>query len=717
MNSVLRVVEGTSRVPITPFGCLRALKRKKKVADRKGRRDRSSLDRSISARSLFGDKKEEPSLEWSPPPRRDDSVSQPRLPSLPARGWWGGGSHRDESGPVIASSREPSPPRSAKREAAKTHALTPEEALVVMKGRAPRDDRTGGFLGSRLDHFLKMRRHRSREAISGALGEVTDGLTSQYITSMLGELRKRYKKTGDAECWRAALAVIDGMDLPHQANIGEAMMMLDDARRWEKALGLFQSCSKHEVEYNAQLYSAAVLACGKGGQWRQGLRLFCGMEEHGIEQTKFAHTSAIRACAEEGKWEVVLRLFDAAKKKHKGQVQSESAMPFCDVAMCNAVIQACSTASQSERAAGVLSEMNELGVKPDPLTFVALAASSGMSALTQLQEAKAKDMARKPLYHRAIRAFGDLSQWQAAFRVFLESPTGDTDKRSGATTISACAKGASVNAALAVLFEMRRRQTEPDVVCFNAALDACSRASDYTSAQQVLTDMLVRGLQPTALTLSALIKSADREGYGYKARELLAWGMRSGIEPDVFVMNTAIVACVEMEDSMSLLDEMDAMGIQYVSSTFNVALDACKHAESYTKLKDLFGWMDVIGVPRSLATFTSAISAFYQDSDADTIAGLLDQAPSRRQSDRPFFSVVLKACALPGLSERLMPLLREMHSLGVTLDPAMMASVRRALFSSGKGLDSADEQLLQLLGITPGKRVLDDIEQIPGGLV
>ena len=64
------------------------------------------------------------------------------------------------------------------------------------------------------------------------------------------------------------------------------------------------------IEVNTKSYTAAIMACGNGGNWQMALSLLEEMDQYGVLISDFTYNACISACEKSGKWEIALELLE-----------------------------------------------------------------------------------------------------------------------------------------------------------------------------------------------------------------------------------------------------------------------------------------------------------------------------------------------------------------------------------------------------------------------
>ena len=88
--------------------------------------------------------------------------------------------------------------------------------------------------------------------------------------------------------------------MPDVVRTNTATSACGEARRWEKALELFNSLMGRGATPTVVSYSAAISACEKGGQWEKAVGLFNSMGGRGVKPGVISYSAAISACEKGG---------------------------------------------------------------------------------------------------------------------------------------------------------------------------------------------------------------------------------------------------------------------------------------------------------------------------------------------------------------------------------------------------------------------------------
>jgi pentatricopeptide repeat protein len=295
------------------------------------------------------------------------------------------------------------------------------------------------------------------------------------------------------------------------------------ARQWEKALQLLGDAKQQELQISTYSYVAIVTACTTSGRIAHTEKLLSEAEQYGVKLTAVTYRKTIKASGKCGSYDAALRLFAAAQHASLN-----------DAGVYNAVIAACANTKHWQRALELFTEMQSSGLALDMRSYSAAAAACYRGG-----------------------------QWQQAVALL------DACVSAGLTPIvslvnmvlAACAKSGQWQQALDLLTEMQQCEQQqqqpqqqqqrlcvaPDALSYNTVLNALGQGKQLETALVVFKQMQqCATVQPDALTYHALMHAHELH-----SRE-------------------------QWQPVVALFDEMQAQGIQPHSTSYSMAVQACK---------------------------------------------------------------------------------------------------------------------------------------------
>jgi len=273
-----------------------------------------------------------------------------------------------------------------------------------------------------------------------------------------------------------------------------------------RAFHMFNARCRDGLRPNANVYSALLTLCAKGGSAPQALQVADQMRAAGQTMDSYSLSALLAACraGTEEEASAALRIFVAFQTNAKATVVCNAALDLCarqgltdlataiyrriqqpDVITFNTVIAAYAEKRDLASAAQVLVDMTTKGVEPNERTYGALLAAA----------ARAGDLPA------ARETFARMRKNGIAPNVFAYT-----------SLISACAKSAELPLAMELFAEMKARGVELSVVTYGALLDVCVRAQATDDAVTLYSDMRDAGVAPNDQCYNLLIRACSVGG-------------------------------------------------------------------------------------------------------------------------------------------------------------------------------------------------------------
>ncbi|CAJ1339209.1 unnamed protein product [Effrenium voratum] len=349
---------------------------------------------------------------------------------------------------------------------------------------------------------------------------------------------------GRGVAWGGALARLRAMDLASlrpglvskSAAAGACSTPADAAMNsWRWAVRL--AAPEDLIALNC-----SIAACGCAGSWRRGLLLLGAAPLCRLQRDVITYNSA--AAAFGAPWRGTLEQLRAAGED-------------ADVVTYNSSVRAC-----SDRALELFEELQSRLLRPDGITFGALAESSSAGSWRRALLVR-QAAARRGLYSAVACSAGISScersaQWQRAIQLFAEAQGAglelDLTVRNAAL---AAVKG--WRTALASLTE-----TTKDLISFNSALGAFERA--WQQALCLMLAMAHSGLRPDVASCTSVLR-AGRYGGGFSWRR--AWALLPGDGDGGDVVAPAVAAVCEVSEG-------DATSPVLLAALQRAGADSCR---------------------------------------------------------------------------------------------------------------------------------------------
>ncbi|GLU00982.1 hypothetical protein SLE2022_183120 [Rubroshorea leprosula] len=182
------------------------------------------------------------------------------------------------------------------------------------------------------------------------------------------------------------------------------------------------------------------------------------------------------------------------------------------------------------------------------------------------------------------------------------------------TLINARLKAGSLvrNLAIELLNEVRSSGLRPDVITYNTLLSACSRDSNLEEAMKVFDDMETHSCQPDLWTYNAMISVYGRCGMPYKAEQLFKDLESKGFFPDAVTYNSLLYAFARegnVDKVKEICEEMVEMGFGRDEMTYNTIIHMYGKQGQHDLALKLYRDMKLSGQNPDAVTYTVLIDS------------------------------------------------------------------------------------------------------------
>eukprot|EP00933_Yihiella_yeosuensis_P049555 TRINITY_DN4658_c2_g1_i1.p1 TRINITY_DN4658_c2_g1~~TRINITY_DN4658_c2_g1_i1.p1 ORF type:complete len:1023 (-),score=170.74 TRINITY_DN4658_c2_g1_i1:206-3274(-) len=453
-----------------------------------------------------------------------------------------------------------------------------------------------------LDSLLKKNIEPGRVARQHAARSLQQGSRDTQIdhTVAINELGKEQR-------WQEALDLFAGLGQQQfQADLQTWSAVVDACQRggsWTQTIALLDAMQTARVMPNAATLTCVATACGEVGEWEKALHLLWQTIGGGslnedskgavAADTRFL-ASVLTACERSSQWQWALHLlhqcpqpidaqgrnirvpslhlfskrYEAAETR-KGRILPSTSDRVrwpgdlrADTYCYNAVISACGSAGQWERALSLLDEMDS-PLSPDVVS-----------------------------YNSAITACDRGEQWQRAlWLLFAEMPARSIapNEVSFSAAVSACAQAGFVKRALRAKEKMRSQKLVPSVFLYSHLIAACEREDRWSLAKGLLHEMRKEKVQPNIVVYNHAI-GACMAGNAPEEVEVILQEMQSdSVTPDVVTFGNLIKGSRNnWVLALHYLSEMKKLDLQMPNVvSFSDTINACRKCERWQEALQL----------------------------------------------------------------------------------------------------------------------------------
>lgn len=198
----------------------------------------------------------------------------------------------------------------------------------------------------------------------------------------------------EANHWQVALYLGSALEAL-ESNIvtkNSLMMACNKAQQWMKSLDLWDGLAEHRLDPTSISYTSIMGTCAAGARWIEALEFFKNIQLSNITHIA-VHTAAIGACGKGGNWEGALFLL----------CSMESLQIQASLISINAAIDACAIAEQWSAAMTLLMDLRRRDMQWDTITYTSLitACREWPDAISLLCEAHTKTLGQNLVLHNA----------------------------------------------------------------------------------------------------------------------------------------------------------------------------------------------------------------------------------------------------------------------------------------------------------------------------
>ncbi|CAN6328884.1 unnamed protein product [Urochloa humidicola] len=276
---------------------------------------------------------------------------------------------------------------------------------------------------------------------------------------------------------------------------------------------LYQRIREIDGQISLSVCNHLIWLMGKSKKWWAALEIYEDLLDKGPKPNNLSYelimshfNILLNAAKKRGIWRWGVRLLNKMQEKGLKPGNKE----------WNAVLLACSRASETSAAVDIFKKMIEEGLKPDVVSYGAM--------LSALDKGK--------LYDEALRV------WEHMCKVGVEPNL-------YAYTILVSIYIGKGNHAMVddVLHDMLAKQIEPTVVTFNAIISACVRNNMGGTAFEWFHRMKMQNIEPNEITYQMLIEALVQDRKPRLAYEMYMRACSQGLELPAKSYDTVMEAC------------------------------------------------------------------------------------------------------------------------------------------------------------------------------
>ncbi|KAH0465848.1 hypothetical protein IEQ34_005951 [Dendrobium chrysotoxum] len=297
-------------------------------------------------------------------------------------------------------------------------------------------------------------------------------------------------------------------------------------RHYNVARELYQRIREMESEISLSVCNHVIWLMGKAKKWWAALEIYEDLLDKGPEPNNLSYelimshfNILLSAAKKKGIWRWGVRLIN--KMLDKGLRPG--------IKEWNAVLVACSKASETSAAVQIFRRMVEHGERPTVLSYGAL--------LSAMEKAK--------LYDEALRV------WEHMCKVGVKP-----NLHAYTILVSVYIGNGMPEMVDSVIKEMRLSNLEPSIITFNAIITGCARNQLSGAAFEWFHRMKVQNIKPNEITYEMLIEALSQDGKPRLAFEMYLRAINEGLH----LSAKAYDAVLESSQTFGTNIDMHALG-------------------------------------------------------------------------------------------------------------------------------------------------------------
>ncbi|CAK9875983.1 unnamed protein product [Sphagnum jensenii] len=365
----------------------------------------------------------------------------------------------------------------------------------------------------------------------------------------------------------------------------------------QKALELFQRMQQEGVEPNSFTFVGVLNACASVAELEEGRHVHKQIIESGFESDVFVCSGLVDMYAKCGSMEDAWTLF--------------SKMPSHDVVSWTAMIFGHVKCGQGQKALELFQQMKEEGVKPNPVTFVAvlnacasaLALEEGRHAHEQIVQSGCESDVF--VHSSLVDMYAKCGSMEDAWKVFTKMPS--PDAVSWNAIIFAHVKCGQGQKALDLFTQMHHEGVEPNSFTFVGVLNACASLFALEEGRCIHKQIIEYSCETNVFVGNSLIDMYAKCG---SMRE--AWRVFDMMPLRDVVSWNALLSGFAMhghgKEALGHFEQMCEAGVEIDGVTFVCLLSACSHAGLVYEGLCYFDSISLVyGIPAAVEHYTCMV--------------------------------------------------------------------------------------------------------------
>jgi pentatricopeptide repeat protein len=437
----------------------------------------------------------------------------------------------------------------------------------------------------------------------------------------------------------------------------------------QKALELFQQMQQEGVEPNSVTFVGVLNACASVAALEEGRHVHKQIIQSGFESNVFVCSGLVDMYAKCGSMEDAWTLF--------------SKMPSHDVVSWTAMIFGHVKCGQGQKALELFRQMKEEGVKPNPVTFVAvlnacasvLALQEGRHAHEQIVQSGCESDVF--VHSSLIDMYAKCGSMEDAWKVFTKMPS--PDAVSWNAIIFAHVKCGQGQKALDLFTQMHHEGVEPNSLTFVGVLNACASLFALEEGRCAHKQIIQSGFESNVFVCSGLVDMYAKCGSMEDA-----WRVFTKMPSHDMVTWTAIifgyVKCGQGCTALQLFQQMQREDVEPGPGTFVGVLNACASIMAFEEGRCIHKQIIECSCETNVFVGNSLIDMYAKCGSMREAWRVFDMMPLR---DVVSWNALLSGFAMHGHGKEALGHFEQMCEAGVEIDGVTFVCLLSACSHAG----------------------------------
>ncbi|KAG9440301.1 hypothetical protein H6P81_020466 [Aristolochia fimbriata] len=440
---------------------------------------------------------------------------------------------------------------------------------------------------------------------------------------------------------------------------------------YQDALLLFRQMKQSGVEPNNLTFPFVGKACAQSANLRNSQIFHTHVIKSPLASDIFVQTAMVDMYIKCGHLNMAHKLFEE--------------MPRRDVTSWNVILMGCSQFGHSERVSALLHQMRLADHRPDCITIISLThASSNFRNLNMMKSVhclgvRAGLPADICVTNTWVAAYAKCDDLVSAESVFNEIPIEMRTVISWNALISGYGHFERSAEAISCFCRMRHDGSKPDLGTFIGLLSSCAREEALLYGKLIHSHLSKGGFDSDISLLNTLISMYSKCGDISSSRFLFnSMSNRTSVSWTAMIGGYARKG--DLEEALSLFNEMEATNVKPDEVTVVALLTACSHSGALEVGRRINRYVMENGFGENIMVSNALIDMYVKCGSVHDAKMVFDSMSARTVVS---WTTLISGCALNGKPEEAINLFSEMLNMGLKPNHLTYLAVLQACAHAG----------------------------------